>query len=165
MKRYLALAYGIACYVFFLGTFLYTIGFVGNVGVPKSIDSGTPSVLFKATVIDMLLLGVFAIQHSVMARQGFKQHWTRLVSWYLERSTYVLAATAALALLLWQWRPIPRVIWDLHGTPAAIALQILFWMGWGVIFLSASLIDHSELVGLQQILDGMRSHFSERVSH
>lgn len=151
MKRVLALVYGIVCYLFFLGTFLYAIGFVGNVGVPKSVDSGPASAPLQAAVIDALLLSVFAIQHSVMARHGFKQHWTRVVSWYLERSTFVLAATLALALVLWQWRPIPHVLWDLRGTALAPLLSVLFWTGWAILLLSTCLINHFELFGLEQV--------------
>lgn len=151
MKRLLALIYGIAVYFFFLGTFLYAIGFIGRIGVSKTIDSGTVSQPLISALIDALLLSVFALQHSVMARRGFKQRWTRVVSWYVERSTYVLAATLALALLLWHWRPIPNVIWDLRGTVAGSALAILFWVGWAILFLSTFLINHFELFGLQQV--------------
>jgi len=152
MKRVLALVYGIAVYVFFFGTFLYAIGFVGRIGVPKTIDSGAVSPALPSAVFDALLLSVFAIQHSVMARQGFKQRWTQIVSWYVERSTYVLAATLALAFVLWQWRPIPNVIWDLRGTFVGSALGILFWVGWAILLLSTFLINHFELFGLQQVL-------------
>jgi protein-S-isoprenylcysteine O-methyltransferase Ste14 len=151
MKQVLALVYGVLAYVLFLGTFLYAIAFVGNLGLPTSVDSGKPASTLSAIVIDALLLGFFAIQHSVMARYGFKQRWTRVVSWYLERSTYVLAATIALALLLWQWRPIPTMIWDLRGTAVGSVLSVLFWVGWGILLLSTFLIDHFELFGLEQV--------------
>lgn len=151
MKRVLALVYGIVVYFLFLGTFLYAIGFVGRMGVPKTIDSGSGSQPVIAALIDALLLSVFALQHSIMARRGFKQHWTRVVSWYVERSTYVLAATLALALVLWQWRPIPNVVWDLRGTAAGSVLAILFWVGWAILFLSTFLINHFELFGLHQV--------------
>ncbi|MBI1739548.1 MAG: isoprenylcysteine carboxylmethyltransferase family protein [Acidobacteriales bacterium] len=161
MKRFLALVYGIFCYALFLGTLLYAIGFVGNVGVPKSIDSGSAPAPLTAALMDALLLSLFAIQHSVMARHRFKQQWTRVVSWYLERSTFVLAATLALALVLWQWRPIPRVIWDLRGTASGSLLAILSWTGWGVLLLSTFLINHFELFGLEQVW----AYFRQREFH
>ena len=149
-----AILYGVAVYVFFLATFLYAIGFVGGILVPKSIDSGAPVPLAEAIVVDLLLLGLFAVQHSVMARRGFKLWWTRFVPWRVERSTFVLAATAALALLLWQWRPIPQpVIWQVDGIPATI-LMIVFWLGWGVLLISTFLIDHFALFGLRQSFTG-----------
>jgi methanethiol S-methyltransferase len=150
MKRILALIYGIAVYFFFCGTFLYAICFVGRIAVPKNIDSGPVSPPLSSAVIDALLLSAFAIQHSVMARHGFKQRWTRVVSWHVERSTYVLAATLVLALVLWWWRPIPNVVWDLRGTAAGSALSIMFWMGWAILLLSTFLINHFELFGLAQ---------------
>lgn len=150
MKQ-LALTYGVLAYLLFLGTFVYAIGFVGNVGVPKSIDSGPTSSPVVAALIDALLLGTFAVQHSVMARHGFKRQWTRIVSWHVERSTYVVAASLALGLVLWQWRPIPRVIWDLRGTQAGSLLAVLFWVGWGILLFSAFLISHFERFGLQQV--------------
>lgn len=151
MKRTLALLYGVLAYLFFFGTFLYAIGFVGNVFVPKSIDTGKQSPLPTAVIIDAALLSIFALQHSIMARQGFKRQWTRIVSWYVERTTYVVAATAALALLLWQWRPIPSTVWDLRGTVFGSVLSVTFWIGWGILLLSTFLINHFELFGLQQV--------------
>jgi methanethiol S-methyltransferase len=151
MKRTLAILYGLFAYLFFFGTFLYAIGFVGNVFVPKSIDTGKPSPLPTAIIIDAALLSVFALQHSIMARQGFKRQWTRIISWYVERSTYVMAATAALALLLWQWRPITAPVWDLRGGAFGRVLGITFWLGWGILLLSTFLINHFELFGLQQV--------------
>jgi len=151
MKRVLALAYGIVVYVLFFGTFLYAIAFVGNLGVPTSVDSGKPASTLSAIGIDALLLVLFAVQHSVMARLGFKQRWTRFVSWHLERSTFVLAATFALALVLWQWRTIPAMVWDLRGTVAGSVLSVLFWAGWAILLLSTFLIDHFELFGLEQV--------------
>jgi methanethiol S-methyltransferase len=147
-----AALYGVVCYVLFLGTFLYAIGFVGNIAVPKSIDSEVPGPLIDAVLVDLLLLGIFAVQHSVMARQGFKRWWKRIVPSDVERSTFVLAATLALALLLWQWRPITApVIWRIESAAAAAALSAIFWFGWAILLLSTFLLNHFELFGLQQV--------------
>ena len=144
-------AYSLFAYGLSVVTILYAIGFVGNVVVPRSIDNGPTVPPTEAIIVNLLLLGLFALQHSIMARAGFKQWWTRIVPAPIERSTYVLAATAALALVLWQWRPIVQpVIWSVeHGAGAAL-LQALFWAGWLILLLSTFLINHFELFGLQQ---------------
>ena len=113
MLRFLVLIYGIVCYVIFLGTFLCAIGFVTNFAVPKAIDSGTVSDWVTSLVVDGVLLGLFAVQHSVMARPAFKRLWTPIVSEAAERSTYVLFTNLLLLLMFWQWRPLPEPIWDL----------------------------------------------------
>jgi protein-S-isoprenylcysteine O-methyltransferase Ste14 len=151
MTAFLMLSYGLASYAFFIATFLYTMAFVGGFGVPRTIDTGPPGPASVATLVDLALLAVFALQHSVMARPAFKRWWTRIVPEPVERSTYVLFATLALALLLWQWRPIPALVWDVQAPAAAFALAVLFWLGWVVVFVSTCLINHFELFGLRQV--------------
>jgi methanethiol S-methyltransferase len=151
-----ALLYGVVAYVIFFATFLYLVGFTGNLIVPKSIDIGLPAgaaeVPLAATLlINTLLIGVFALQHSVMARPAFKRWWTRLVPKAVERSTYVLFTSAALILLFAQWRPIATpVLWRVEGA-AAIALVAVHWTGWGLLLASTFLLDHFELFGLKQV--------------
>ena len=152
MARFFTLAYGLLVYAFFLTTFVYAIGFTGNFGVPKSIDTGPTVPLTEALIVDVLLLALFAVQHSVMARRSFKRWWTRIVAPAMERSTYVLAATVALALLLWQWRPIPEpVVWNVDSIAGMNALLAMFWLGWVVLLTSTFLINHFELFGLRQV--------------
>jgi len=147
-----AALYGVIAYALFLGTFLYAIGFVGNLPLPKTIDSGEPGALLPSLAIDAALLAVFAIQHSVMARPGFKRWWTRLVPHPVERTTYVLLASAALALLFWQWRPLPAPIWDAAHPAGALALNAIACLGWVLVLLSTFAISHFELFGLKQVL-------------
>lgn len=157
MSRVLGAVYGLAAYLFFLATFAYAVGFVGNLPLPRTIDTGPETSPGLALAIDLALLGLFAVQHSVMARRSFKAWWTRIVPPTLERSTYVVAATLALALLLWQWRPIAEPeIWAVESPVGGAALQLVFWAGWGVLLVSTFLINHLELFGLRQVLAGLR---------
>jgi|SRR5882672_2649848 len=148
--------YGIASYAAFLVSILYAIGFVGNLWVPKSIDTGGAGPLAEALIIDTLLLGMFAIQHSVMARPAFKSWWTRIIPHESERSTYVLVASLILLGLYWQWQPIPAQIWHVENGVARIVLMAVFWLGWGIVFLSTFLINHFNLFGLQQVFAALR---------
>jgi protein-S-isoprenylcysteine O-methyltransferase Ste14 len=150
--RVTALLYGAAVYALFLPTFLYAIGFVANAVVPKGIDSGPVGPVGTALLVNTLLLGVFAAQHMIMARQGFKRWWTRIVPQPVERSTFVLFTCAALILMYWQWRPIPGVVWSVEHEGLALALQVLSLAGWALVLLSTFLIDHFDLFGLKQTL-------------
>ncbi len=159
MRAIVTVLYGLFAYVFFLATFLYAVGFAGNLFVPKSIDVGEPAPLAEALIVNLLLLGLFAVQHSVMARRSFKRWWTRVVPEAIERSTYVLAASLSLALLLWQWRPIAEpMIWSVDNRAGIVILDAVFWLGWAVLLISTFLLNHFELFGLRQVYARLRGH-------
>ena len=153
MSRILAFLYGLVVYVLFAAAFLHAIAFVTGLPVAKTIDTGPVVPVTEAIVIDMLLMGLFAVQHSVMARKGFKRWWTQFVSPAVERSTYVLAATLALMLLLWQWRPMPTIVWETTDPMAVVALTGLSLTGWVIVLASTFMINHFELFGLHQVVN------------
>jgi protein-S-isoprenylcysteine O-methyltransferase Ste14 len=149
--RFIAFLYGIAAYLVFFLTILYAIGFVMGVMVPKTIDTGSDTPAAEAVIINLLLLALFAVQHSVMARRRFKTWWTQFVPRPVERSTYVLFASLSLLLLFWQWRPLPAVIWDVEDPDFAVTLVTLSLAGWVLVFTSSFIINHFELFGLHQV--------------
>jgi methanethiol S-methyltransferase len=153
--RLLALVYGFVSYAIFLGGFLYAIGFVSGLAAPKTIDTGPVVPMPQALVVNLVLMSVFAIQHSVMARRQFKQWWTQFVPKPVERSTYVLFASLALVLLFWQWRPIPAVIWEITDPGIAKAILGLSLIGWLIVLTSTFLINHFELFGLHQVANNL----------
>lgn len=156
VKRWTAMAYGVVVYLLFLLTFLYAIGFVEGLVVSKTIDDGPETTVGVAVGINLVLLTVFALQHSVMARPTFKRWWTRFVPRAVERTTYVLFATAALALLLWQWRPLPEVVWHVEAQPWRGLLYGVSFGGWGLLLAATFAIDHFHLFGLQQVTRHVR---------
>src|SRR5215510_1060215 len=152
MRRILVLLYGSVAYLVFLGTFLYAIGFVTGLVVPKTVDMGVVAPFGEAIIVNILLLSLFALQHSVMARKPFKRWWTQFVPIAIERSTYVLLASLALILLFWQWRAMPSIVWQASNPTTAMTMLGLSFFGWFVVLLSTFLINHFELFGLQQVI-------------
>jgi protein-S-isoprenylcysteine O-methyltransferase Ste14 len=155
MTRVLAFLYGLAAYLVFFVTFLYAVGFVESLIVAKAIDTGTVVPLAEALLVNLLLLSLFAVQHSVMARKKFKEWWTQYVPKSIERSTYVLFASLALALLLWQWRPIPTVVWQIADPQIAMGIMGVSFIGWLLVLFSTFLINHFELFGLHQVANNL----------
>jgi len=149
--RIFAFLYGLVSYAVFFAAFLYAVGFVSGLAVPKTIDTGGSAPAGQALIIDLLLMSAFAVQHSVMARKQFKRWWTQYLPKSVERSTYVLAASLVLLLLFWQWRPIPAVLWHIASPAAARAVTGLSFVGWILVLTSTFLINHFELFGLQQV--------------
>jgi protein-S-isoprenylcysteine O-methyltransferase Ste14 len=153
--RLTALVYGLASYAVFFVTFLYAIGFVMGLAVAKTIDSGAAGPLVEAFVVNVLLMSLFAIQHSVMARKRFKQWWAQYVPKSVERSTYVLLASVILALLMWQWQPMPAVVWEVSNPQIAMAVTGLSFVGWLIVLTSTFLINHFELFGVYQVANNL----------
>jgi methanethiol S-methyltransferase len=150
-------AFALGCYAAFVAVFLYAIAFLADLGVPRTIDRGGPEAgTTSAVLIDAVLLAVFALQHSVMARPAFRRRWTTLVPRHVERSAYVLASAAALALVFWQWRPIPTVVWDVSAPPAQALLWTLFAVGWVWVLAMSFAIDHFDMFGLRQVARHLR---------
>jgi protein-S-isoprenylcysteine O-methyltransferase Ste14 len=151
MSRFAILAYGVFCYVMFLGIFVYAIGFIGNFIVPVSLDSAPRGTLINAVIVNLLILAVFAIQHSGMARPTFKQWWTKYIPEPIERSTYVLCSNLAMILFYWQWQPMEGVVWDIQNGVGRVALTFVFACGWATILATTFLINHFDLFGLRQV--------------
>jgi methanethiol S-methyltransferase len=155
VRRMIAFLYGIVAYVVFFVTFLYAIAFVEDLLVPKTIDTGTAGPVAQALIVNLVLMSIFAIQHSVMARPQFKQWWTKFVPPSVERSTYVLLASLALVLLFWQWRAMPTVVWNIADPHIAMMVTGLSFIGWLIVLTSTFLINHFELFGLQQVSNNL----------
>jgi protein-S-isoprenylcysteine O-methyltransferase Ste14 len=157
MKKTISFLYGVIAYAVFLVAFLYAIGFVGNFIVPKSIDSGTDPGFTRALIIDALLLSVFALQHSIMARPAFKRWWTGIIGSVVERSTYVLLSSLSLMLVYWQWQPMLTPVWKVESPTGVNILYGVYALGWLIVFLSTFMINHFELFGLKQVFENARN--------
>jgi protein-S-isoprenylcysteine O-methyltransferase Ste14 len=155
LGAFVAFLYGLVAYVAFLVTILYAIGFVSGLLVPKTIDTGTQVATTEALVVNLALMSLFALQHSIMARKPFKRWWTRFVPPTIERSTYVLLSSLVLMLLFWQWRPLPAVVWHIDSPEFAMAVTGLSLLGWVLVFTSTFLINHFELFGVHQVTNNL----------
>jgi protein-S-isoprenylcysteine O-methyltransferase Ste14 len=155
MSKFIAFLYGLVAYFTFFATILYAIGFVSGLVVPKTIDTGPDSSATEALVVNLLLMSLFAVQHSLMARKQFKQWWTQYVPKPVERSTYVLLASLTLVLLFWQWRPMPEIVWRMDEPDIAVTITTLSLVGWVIVFTSTFLINHFELFGLHQVANNL----------
>ena len=156
MTRIFALIYGLIAYIIFLGTFLYAIGFVGNIIVPKSIDSGAQLAAGWAIAINLLVLSLFALQHTVMARPAFKRVWVKIIPQAVERSTYILMTNLALIVMYVFWQPMTTTVWNAEGSFLAPVLITLFWFGWLIVLTSTFMIDHFDLFGLKQVYSKLK---------
>lgn len=163
MSRTLTMLFAIVCYAIFFATFLYLIVFVGDLSfASRTVDVGPEAPPVTAAIIDVALIALFGVQHSVMARQGFKRWWTQFIPWPAERSMFVLAASAALMILFYGWRPIDTIVWNVTNPALTAALWVLFWLGWATVLVSTFLINHFELFGLQQAWFNMRGREAEK---
>lgn len=164
MKKIIILIYGILAYIIFLISFLYSIGFVNNLWVPKGIDSGVETNVITALLINVGLLSLFAIQHSVMARPSFKKWWVQIIGKPAERSTYILLTSLALLLIFWKWQPMTATVWTIENNTIAVGIQVLYFIGWLIVLLSTFMISHFELFGLTQIIDNLKNRVSKSPS-
>ena len=157
MKKSIIFLYGVLSYFVFFIAFLYSIGFVGGLLVPKDINMGMESNLTESIIINLLLLSVFAIQHTIMARPSFKKWWTKIIDPAMERSTFVLLTSLILLLIFWQWRPMTEMVWEVQNETLAFIINIIFWLGWLIVFLSTFMINHFHLFGLDQVYNNFKS--------
>ncbi|TLP79155.1 methanethiol S-methyltransferase [Maribacter sp. ACAM166] len=157
MKKIIILIYGILAYIIFLVSFVYAIGFVNTIWVPKGIDSGAEIDMMTSLLTNIGLLSLFAVQHSVMARPTFKNWWIKIIGKPAERSTYILLTSLALLLIFWKWQPMTDTIWTVENSVMEISIQVLYFIGWTIVLLSTFMISHFELFGLTQIVDNLKN--------
>ncbi|MCS3532164.1 methanethiol S-methyltransferase [Chryseobacterium sp. JUb7] len=165
MTKSIIFLYGVFAYLVFLVAFLYAIGFVGNFIVPKSIDSGTETSFTESLIVNLLLLSLFALQHSIMARPAFKKWWTNFVSPVIERSTYVLLSSSALLLMYSQWRPMKGIIWEVENETATMIINGIYFLGWVIVLISTCIINHFELFGLRQVIQNLKIKAAQPENH